>query len=78
MGSMVSNFARRRMAQLADQCDPDTPGDSEAQLTPWLGIIEAVSEFERQLGSNVNLKLCCEGLGMAIHGSLLGVTAGQD
>lgn len=75
MGSMISNFARRRLASLAEQCDPKTPIDSEAQLTPWLGVIQAVSEFERQLASNVNLKLCCEGLGMAIHGALLGVPA---
>lgn len=73
MGSMISNFARRRLAETAAQCDPETPGDSEPRLTPWLGVIEAVSEFESQLNSNVNLKLCCEGLGMAIHGALLGV-----
>lgn len=75
MGSMISNYARRRMATIADQCDPETPADSELQLTPWLGIISAVSDFEAQLNSNVNLKLCCEGLGMAIHGALLGVSA---
>jgi DNA polymerase-3 subunit delta' len=75
MGSMISNYARRRMATIAEGCDPETPGDSERSLSPWLGVIQAVSEFERQLNSNVNLKLCCEGLGMAIHGALLGVAA---
>lgn len=75
MGSMVSNFARRRMATIAEQCDPDAPSNSEQALTPWLGVIAAVSEFESQLNSNVNLKLCCEGLGMAIHGALLGVAS---
>ncbi len=73
MGSMISNYARRRMASAAQQCDPQTPGDSEQRLEPWLGVISAVTEFESQLNSNVNLKLCCEGLGMAIHGALLGV-----
>jgi len=77
MGSMISNYARRRMATVAQQCDPQTPGDSDQALAPWLGIIEAVSEFERQLNSNVNLKLCCEGLGMASHGALLGVAAAR-
>lgn len=75
MGSMISNYARRRMATIAEQCDPETPSDTEARLTPWLGVIQAVTDFERQLNSNVNLKLCCEGLGMAIHGALLGVAA---
>ncbi|MBX2850780.1 MAG: DNA polymerase III subunit [Phycisphaeraceae bacterium] len=75
MGSMISNYARRRMAIAAEQCDPETPGHSDQVLAPWLGVIQAVSEFERQLSSNVNLKLCCEGLGMAIHGALLGVAA---
>ena len=73
MGSMISNYARRRVAELAERCDPQQPAQSEAQLEPWLGVIEAVDEFERQLSSNVNLKLCCEGLGMAIHGALSGV-----
>lgn len=75
MGSMISNFARRRMAAIAEQCDPETPGNSEQSLTPWLGVISAVSDFEAQLNSNVNLKLCCEGLGMAVHGALLGVAS---
>lgn len=75
MGSMISNYARRRMASVAEQCGPETPSESEQQLAPWLGVIEAVTEFERQLSSNVNLKLCCEGLGMAIHAALLGVAA---
>ncbi|MFN3167970.1 MAG: ATP-binding protein [Phycisphaeraceae bacterium] len=75
MGSMIANFARRRLAQSAEACDPETPGDSEAALAPWLTVIAAVDEFEGQLGSNVNLKLCCEGLGMAVHGALLGVAA---
>lgn len=73
MGSMISNYARRRMVTTAEHCDPDTPGESEQSLTPWLGVIQGVCEFERQLNSNVNLKLCCEGLGMAIHAALLGV-----
>jgi len=73
MGSMISNYARRRVAGVAERCDPESPGDSEQALNPWLGVIEAVSEFEGQLNRNVNLKLCCEGLGMAIHGALLGV-----
>ena len=75
MGSMIGNFARRRIAELAKDCDPQSPGQSEAALSPWLGVIEAVDTYERQLSSNVNLKLCCEGLGMSIHGALMGVAA---
>ena len=71
MGSMISHYARRRVAQQAEQCDPETPGVSEAALEPWLNVIAAVDEFERQLNSNVNLKLCCEGLGMAVHAAML-------
>lgn len=73
MGSMIANYARRQLAATAERCDPDNPAAGEQLLEPWLGVIEAVDEFERQLNSNVNLKLCCEGLGMAVHGALLGV-----
>jgi len=76
MGSMIGNFARRRLAMEAEHCDPEQSAASEAALGPWLGVIEAVEAYESQLNSNVNLKLCCEGLGMAIHGALLGVAAG--
>lgn len=76
MGSMIGHFARRKLAEVAGQCDPEEAAVSEAALDPWLGVIEAVDVFERRLGSNVNLKLCCEGLGMAIHGALLGVATG--
>lgn len=75
MGSMISNYARRRMASAAESADPDQPALTEAALAPWLDVIEAVDTFEQQLGRNVNLKLCCEGLGMAIHGALLGAAA---
>ena len=75
MGSMIGNFARRKLAEVSAGCDPEQPGAAESVLDPWLGVIEAVDVFERQLNSNVNLKLCCEGLGMAIHGALLGSAA---
>jgi len=76
MGTMIGNYARRKLADIGKTCDPDSPGQSEAALAPWLGVIEAVDTFERRLSSNVNLKLCCEGLGMGVHGALLGVSAG--
>lgn len=77
MGSLIGNFARRQLAEASAGCDPEDPGGAEAALGPWLSVIEAVDEYERQLGSNVNLKLCCEGLGMALHASLLGAAAGR-
>ncbi|MEM1354459.1 MAG: hypothetical protein AAGH88_06195 [Planctomycetota bacterium] len=75
MGSMISNYARRKLSESAAGCDPDTPGTSEMMLAPWLAVIEAVDEFERQLRANVNLTLCCEGLGARINATLMGVAA---
>lgn len=77
MGSMIANYARRKVADLAGQCDPEQPGQSEAVLGPWLSVIEAVDEFERQLRANVNLTLCCEGLGAAINAELMGAVRGR-
>lgn len=71
MGSMVANFARRRMAEQADQCDPDDPAGAELALSPWLGVIQSVEEAEQQLASNVNLNLVCAGLGASITSSLM-------
>ncbi|MEM9415189.1 MAG: hypothetical protein AAGA29_06915 [Planctomycetota bacterium] len=71
MGSMIANFARRRMAQVAEQCDPETPGASELAVSPWLAVIAAVGEAEQQLGANVNLNLVCAGLGASITAAFL-------
>ncbi|MFI4860074.1 MAG: ATP-binding protein [Phycisphaerales bacterium JB063] len=71
MGSMIANFARRRMAQLAPTCDPEAPAQSELALAPWLGVIAAVGEAERQLAANVNLNLVCAGLGASITAAIL-------
>lgn len=75
MGSMIANFSRRRMSELAAQCDPDLPGDAEQALSPWLAVIAAVEEAERRLASNVNLALVCAGLGAEINTAMLKQTA---
>lgn len=72
MGSMIANYARRHLAKLAEQCDPQTPGQSEQVLEPWLAVIEAVDAFERQLRANVNLNHCCAGLGLGVNATLMG------
>lgn len=71
MGSMIANYARRHLAKLADECDPETPGRSEQVLEPWLAVIEAVDAFERQLRANVNLNHCCAGLGLGVNAVLM-------
>ena len=75
MGSMIANFARRQLSQIARDCDPEQPALSEAALEPWLNVIEAISDARRQLAANVNLTLVCEGMAMAIHAALLGTPA---
>lgn len=72
MGSMISNFARRQMADRAAQCDPEDPGAAEAALSPWLAVIDAVEEAQQQIAANVNLTLACAGLGASIGAALTG------
>jgi len=71
MSSMIANFAQRRISDIAATCDPETPGDSEAVLAPWLGIIEAVEAARQQLDANVSMGLVCEGMGAAINAAML-------
>lgn len=72
MGSMISNFARRQLAERAGPCDPEDPAQAEAALSPWLAVIAAVEEAQQQLGSNVNLALVCAGMGASISAALTG------
>lgn len=62
MWTMITQHARRKLADLSspDAPRPIPPGDTvaaEAALSPWLLIIDAVSNAERELDSNVNLGL---------------------
>lgn len=77
MSSMIGHYARRKLAERSQQVDAEAPASAEAALEPWLAVIEALQDYEKRLSSNVNLKLCCEGLGMAIHGALLGAGASR-
>ena len=66
MWSMLGVVARGKLAELSGQCDADEPAASELRLGPWLGLIDALEESQRLLGSNVNLGLVCDHLVMTI------------
>ncbi|MFW6060968.1 MAG: ATP-binding protein, partial [Phycisphaeraceae bacterium] len=62
MGALLAARARRRVRELADQCEPGDPWSHEAALAPWLGVIDAVERMRELLASNVNLSLACDHL----------------
>jgi len=62
MWSMIASHARQRLAELAENCEAETPIQNEAQLEPWLGVIDGLREAERLLATNVNLSLVCDHL----------------
>lgn len=70
MFSLVATHARQQLDKLAEACAPADPGDAEARLRPWLGVIDALRTAESRLGSNVNLGLVCDGLATQIALSL--------
>jgi DNA polymerase-3 subunit delta' len=60
MWSMIASHARQQLHALSAQCEANAPIASEAQLEPWLGVIDALREAERLLATNVNLSLVCD------------------
>ncbi|MEM9419119.1 MAG: DNA polymerase III subunit [Planctomycetota bacterium] len=70
MFSLISTYAREQLDKLSEQCDPADPESAEAQLLPWVGVIDALGVAESRLGSNVNLGLTCDGLASSIALSL--------
>ncbi|MBB6430092.1 DNA polymerase III subunit [Algisphaera agarilytica] len=70
MFSLIATYAQEQLDKLAEHCDPADPESAEAQLLPWVGVIDALGVAESRLGSNVNLGLTCDGLASAIALSL--------
>jgi DNA polymerase-3 subunit delta' len=60
MWSLFATRARRRLAELAQQCSPDDPIANEALLSPWLSVIDATEQAQKHLASNVNLSITCD------------------
>ncbi len=66
MWNLLTTYARRRIGELAEGAGVDDPAGAEAVLEPWLTVIDAVTEAERLLTSNVNLSLVCDHVAMTI------------
>ena len=62
MGAMIAARARSRMRSLAEQCPAGDIDTGETQLTPWLGVIDAVERMRQLLATNVNVSLVCDHL----------------
>jgi len=60
MWSLIATRARRRLAELAEQCAPDDPTANQAALRPWLTMIDATRQAQKLLASNVNLSMTCD------------------
>jgi DNA polymerase-3 subunit delta' len=70
MFAMIGQHARRKIEALASQCDPADPSAADARLEPWLCVIDALGEAERNLMANVNLTMACEHLVTSMAGAL--------
>ena len=66
MWNLLTTYARRRLAELAAASDGSDLEADEAVLEPWLAVIDAVTEAERLLNSNVNLSLVCDHVAVTI------------
>ncbi len=59
--SMIGRHARGRLAETARQCTGE-PVSDEPRLEPWLAVIDALQETERDLAAHVNISLVCDHL----------------
>ena len=66
MGAMIAARARRRLTEAAERCAPGDVDSGDAQLTPWLGAIDAVDRMRQLLGNNVNLSITCDHLATSL------------
>lgn len=70
MFTLITQFARAELARAADACDPADPVANDARLLPWLGVLEAVSEAEREINANLRVNLVCEHLSSRMYRAL--------
>lgn len=75
MWRMISQHARRKMADAAARCDNADPIATEERLSPWVKVIDALVGAEEMLNSNVNMGLVCDHLTSVMYRSLAGVAA---
>ncbi len=73
MFHMLALHARQKLAAIAAQCDPNDPVTADARVARWLGMIDAISQTEHMLMTNVNLSLACDFLAAKIHASTTAV-----
>lgn len=62
MWSLVTRHACLRLRELAAKVKPDDPVASEASLEPWVCVIDAVGEAEREIDTNMNMGLVADHL----------------
>jgi DNA polymerase-3 subunit delta' len=74
MWTMITQHARQKLADAAARHAGHDVMQQEAALEPWIRVIEAVGEAERNMVSHVHLHLVCDTLVAAMFGALTGAT----
>jgi hypothetical protein len=70
MWTLLTQHARRRLAETAQAAAGKDSLTAEPALTPWLNVIAAVGEAEINIAANVNQTLVCEHLAMRLYRAL--------
>jgi len=72
MWTLITQYARQKIGEAAARATPGDPIAAENAMEPWIGVIEAIGEAEKNLGSNVNMGLVCDALVATMHRALAG------
>ena len=72
MWTLITQYARQKIGEAAARATPGDPIAVENVMEPWIGVIEAIGEAEKNLASNVNMGLVCDALVATMHRALAG------
>lgn len=72
MWTLITQYARQKIGEAAARATPGDPIAAENVMEPWIGVIEAIGEAEKNLASNVNMGLVCDALVATMHRALAG------
>ncbi len=75
MLALVASHARKRIAEISAEHAPTLPEEIQDRLGPWLAVIDATSEAQRMIASNVNMRMVCEHLAISVMNALVGVVS---
>ncbi|GAB4108536.1 MAG: hypothetical protein Kow00105_15840 [Phycisphaeraceae bacterium] len=73
MLALIASHARKRLVEISAEHPSNQSEVFRDRLGPWLAVIDATTDAQRMIASNVNMRMVCEHLAVSVMNALVGV-----